>query len=156
MPLWTFVCKPVFSSLGYLPRDGIDESSGNSLFNPLKTCQTSPKRLNPFPFSPEVYVGSSSLYPRQDLFYVFCCYGRSRGHDGVTSLWFWCVVINSAVQQSVSAIHIHTSFFFSFFFQIDLGLSLICTVQSTLLNSSVSWEEMIKKSWWNDLRFSND
>lgn len=62
--LYTFMYKvlfePIFSSLGYMPRNGIAGWEGNPLFNLLRSCQAG------------LHSGCSTLHSHQRVWGVYC------------------------------------------------------------------------------------
>lgn len=71
-----FVWTHVFTSLGYIPRNGIDESHGNSVFQILGNCQDHfPKQLHDFTFPPMAREGSSfsTVWATLVIICLFCC-----------------------------------------------------------------------------------
>lgn len=53
--VWTYI----FNSLGYIPRNGITRSYGNSMFNISRKCQTIFQKSHHFTFSPSMYEDSN-------------------------------------------------------------------------------------------------
>ena len=62
---WTFMykfsCRHVFIPLGYILSSKTAESHGNSMLNFLRNCQSFPKQLQHFKFTPATYEGSNYI-----------------------------------------------------------------------------------------------
>lgn len=92
--LWTyscicFLCRHVFSSLGYILRNGIAGSHGNSTFNLLRNF---PKWLNHFTFPPMEYeVFSFSTW--SPTFLIICLFGYMMWYLIVILGCYWLMTI---------------------------------------------------------------
>lgn len=83
-------CRHLLNSLGYISRNGIADSSGNSMFNALRNFQTVFKVTAPFTFRPATCEDSDSSKSLSILvtIYLFYIYSQPSGYEVLSHCGF--------------------------------------------------------------------